>query len=158
MHPYLIPGLGYGRDSIISLVRLLSPERLDEPTSQDRFTPREILAHLADWEKILLDRMVRSLESPGTILQGIDEGELAIQNRYSETEIDEQAALFESRRNSTIEFLSDLQPEQWEAYGEHSERGRLSLYDQANLLLGHDLYHIEQLTAALIREPHPSLR
>lgn len=149
MNPYLFPGLEFGPATIERLIGLIPQNRLDDPLDPGRFGPREIVAHLADWEPILLQRMRTSRETPGATIQAHDEGKLAEDHGYKATDPIEQAASYRMRRAETIAWLRTLGPEDWGKHGVHTERGRQTVYDQANLLLGHDLYHIEQLSAYL---------
>lgn len=145
MNPYLFPSLDKGPIVIERLLGRIAPDQMDRPTHPDRFTPREVVAHLADWEPILLGRMKAAIESPGSSIEGIDEGERAIELNYSALEWKSEVKAYADRRNETIAWLRGLKEDDWAKYVVHSERGRQSVYDQANLLLGHDLYHIEQL-------------
>lgn len=149
MNPYLFPGLGFGPVTIERLIGLIPESRMDEPLGPGRFGPREIVAHLADWEPILLERMRASRDTPGATIEAYDEGELAEKHGYRSSDPREQAALYRKRREGTIAWLKSLSAEDWDKHGVHTERGRQTVYDQANMLLGHDLYHIEQLSAYL---------
>jgi hypothetical protein len=149
MNVYLLPGLKTGPVVLERLIRLISPDRLDTPLEADRFTPREIIAHLADWEPIMMARVQQALDNPGSTVQAWDEGEMAIQNRYSETNIDEQLMKYAAHRAETISLLEKLNADQLKRTIVHPERGSMTVDDQASLLLGHDAYHIEQLSAYL---------
>jgi hypothetical protein len=113
--------------------------------SADRFTPREVIAHLADWEPIMLGRMQTALASPGASIEAFDEAQMAVDNVYLNLDPREQLHLFVQRRADTARWLRALPPDVWSQAVLHPERGLQTIEDQANLLLGHDLYHIEQL-------------
>jgi hypothetical protein len=149
MNPYLMPTIEFGPLTVRRLVELIPAHRRDERLIPERFTPREIIAHLADWEPILLQRMKTAYETPGTTIEVYDEEEMARLNRYDLKDPLEQAELFIKHRCVTADFLRNLQPDDWKKTVWHPERGVLSIEDQANLLIGHDLYHIEQLSAYL---------
>ncbi len=150
MNVYLLPGLKTGPMVLERLIRLIGPDRLDTPLEADRFTPREIIAHLADWEPIMMSRIQQALDNPGSTVQVWDEGEMAIQNRYSDTNIDEQLMKYAAHRAETIALLEKLNADQLKRTIVHPERGAMTVDDQACLLLGHDAYHIEQLSAYLV--------
>lgn len=145
MNPYLTISIEIGPDVIGRLAVMIPRERWDSPSDVDRFTPREVVAHLADWEPEFLARMKLARTSPGSSVQAYDEGEWAIEHRYAEKDLHEQLALFRSRRHDTAEFIRSLQPEEFELHVLHPQGGRRSISDMANMLFGHDLYHIEQL-------------
>jgi hypothetical protein len=150
MNPYLIPGLRSGPVVVRVLVTRLPEGVLDLPTAPERFTPREIVAHLADWEPILLERMRACAQDPGTAILTYDEGQMAEEKRYRDWEVEEALENWERDRAATADFLQNLPADTFAGgYGDHPQWGRLTLSDQANMLLGHDLYHVEQLTTAL---------
>ena len=45
--------------------------------------------------------------------------------------------------------MRGLPESDWEKTAEHPERGAISVRDQAGMLIGHDMYHIEQLSGLL---------
>jgi hypothetical protein len=148
MNPYLFNTLEFGPRTIEWLMERIEPHLLDKPTKPGRFSPREVVAHMADWEPILRGRMQKCLEKSGSEIKGIDEGKRAAEQKYAESDWREQARLFMERRHETAQWLRGLKESDWEKFVVHNERGKQTLYDQANMLLGHDLYHIEQLLDA----------
>jgi DinB family protein len=58
-------------------------------------------------------------------------------------------ALFRLLRSSNLQFLEQLAPEQWECFGIHAERGRITLRDLATHMAGHNLNHTEQIRKLL---------
>lgn len=149
MQPYLFPSLPVGPIAVRKLMERIEASALDRPTAPGRFTPREVAAHLADWEPILLARMRQAHDDPESTILGIDEGEMAIANGYSSKDWRSELEAWAASRAETIAWLRTVGDDAWSRFVVHNERGRQSLYDQANLLLGHDLYHIEQLCAVL---------
>lgn len=149
MHAYLFPGLQAGPLTIRNLIRKIPADRMDRPTHPGRFTPREIVAHLSDWEPISRGRMQTAVATPGVGVPGIDELERAKEQGYGGWNPIEQADNFIQRRSETIAFLKGIGSDDWKSVAVHSERGAMSVYDYANMELGHDLYHITQLCAVL---------
>jgi hypothetical protein len=148
-NPYLIPGLESGPTIVERLVAAVPADHWDVPTAQDRFTPREVIAHLADWEPELLKRMQTAKSSPGAEVKAYDEGAWAVEHGYGSSDPKEQAALFRSRRSQTVAWLKALDPEDWKLTFLHPEQGIKTIYDLACMMLGHDLYHVEQLSGVV---------
>lgn len=132
---------------------MIPADRLDIPTHPDRFTPRQVMAHLADWEPISRGRMKTAIATPGATVPDLDEGAIAIEKKYSEWDPIETSEEFIRRRDETIRFLQGLSDDEWTKIAVHSRRGAMTVYDYANLELGHDLYHIAQLCTALAAVP-----
>lgn len=149
MNPYLTNVLPHSPEILKRLILKIDSSKLDIPTYPGRFSVREVVAHLAEWEPILLERMQKALLESGSQVRGRDEGEMAVAGRYSETDIDERLNAFSESRSRTVDFLKSVKPDEWERFVVHSERDKQTLYDQANLLLGHDIYHLEQVSAVL---------
>ncbi len=146
MNSYLVPGLQSSPTIFRALFREVSDERLDQPTAPGRFTPREVIAHLADWEPILRDERMRDvLEQPGRTVAAYDEGEIAERNRYRESDPEASLQTFAAERAKTVAFVQGLTEAQMDTPMIHPERGTMTIRDLANTMLGHDLYHIEQL-------------
>ncbi|MDX2064330.1 MAG: DinB family protein [Fimbriimonadaceae bacterium] len=112
----------------------------------ERFNLIEAVSHLADWESILLDRMQQTLEHPGSTVEAYDEGERAIAKQYATRDIRHELSVFANRRRDTVSFLETLTPEQLALTSVHPERGVMSIEDQANTMLGHDVYHLEHVS------------
>jgi hypothetical protein len=140
---YLLKTLDFGPIVLERIVAQVPASRLDERSDPDRFTIREVAAHLADWEPILRGRFQQMLDEPGSFLEPRDEGQLAIDNRYSELDVAESLRRFMDERAVTSGMLRGLAPEQWEKFGVHREVGHMTVSDLANMMLGHDMYHLE---------------
>lgn len=149
MNPYLLPVLDFGPLTLQRLLTKIEPHRMDESLSPDRFTPREAIAHLADWEPILRGRLETAVNTPGATIAAYDEGARAEEMGYRSWNVSESAGKFLAERRKTQAWLKTLKPEDWDKSVVHPERGVLTVRDLANMLLGHDLYHIEHLTQYL---------
>lgn len=145
MHAYQIPGLTFGPKILRRLVEQIPEARWDEPSPGDRFSPREVIAHLADWEPIMLGRLKTGVANPGGEVQVFDEGERAVERGYRKSDMHAELEKYERARADTVLYVQGLSSEQLQHRFLHPERGEMSVDDQANMLLGHDLYHIEQL-------------
>ena len=149
MNAYLPIAIEFGPAVVARLLTQLPDESLDRRIDPERFTPREVVAHLADWEPIMRERIGIALNSPGAQIPAFDEGQMAIDNNYAGSDPQEQVELFLEERKVTAELIRSLSGDEWDRVAHHPERGPQSVSDLANLLLGHDLYHIEQLTSFL---------
>ena len=146
MNAYLLPGLEFGPRIVERLVAQIPASRHDEKTNPNRFTLREAIAHLADWEPILRERIERAVAQPDSPVEGMDEEVRAQDQNYRSWDMARSLEIFVQERAKTIAYLRGLSPEDWEKAIVHNEKGRQTVADQANQLLGHDLYHIDHLT------------
>ena len=119
----------------------------DRRPDPDRFTLREMAAHLADWEDVFLGRLTQTRDEDNATLRGLDEGQVAIDNDYAHADPQECLTRYEVGRQKIVAFLRGLSPEQWGRVGTHTEIGPISLEAQAVLIAVHDGYHRQQALA-----------
>ncbi len=148
VNPYLFSALEQTPELTTALFGRIPAESWDRPTHQDRFTPREVVAHLADWEPILLDRVRLCVESPGATIIPYDEVQMALEHDYASKDPQAEMERFVKARAETILYLKSLRGSDWALSGQHPERGILSVSDLANMLVCHDVYHLHQLSGA----------
>ena len=148
-NPYLFLGLSAGPTIVRRIVSQIPASEHDSVSDPQRFTLREAVAHVADWETIDLARIKQIIENPGCTITPFDETERSVEQNYNSTEVKDQLDLYASRRSTLIAFLESFAPETWSLQGFHPEKGILTVYDMANLVLAHDTYHIEHFTQFL---------
>ena len=115
----------------------------------DRFSLREVAAHLADWDGIFHTRIHRILHEEHPALEDLDEGLIAIERKYAESDPIASLLRFQKERQKLIAMLTALTEEQWGRTGFKEMVGDLSVEQMAVLILGHDGYHAEQFARYL---------
>ncbi len=119
--------------------------RWDARPDPERFTLREIVAHLADWNPIFLARIERTLKEDLPILPDMDESQMAIDRDYAHADPHACLARFRTDRANMVVFLSGLMDADWTRVGVREPHGPISLERQAVMVLSHDSYHLEQI-------------
>lgn len=144
---YLLAALAASPDVYDRLLKDVPAEDTvwDVRPDPDRFTIREAVAHMADWEEVFLDRLTRTREQDEPTLQGYDEGQFAIDRDYAHQGARPNLTRFREGREKIVAFFHSLQPEEWERIGHHTEVGPISLEAHGVLILGHDGYHAQQV-------------
>lgn len=122
-----------------------SDDEADFRPDSTRFTLREVVAHLADWDAIFLERLSRTRDEHEPLLPNIDEGRLALDNEYSKSDLTEQLRLFGECRARLAAFARELTSEKWQRNCQHQRVGRLTLEGLALLIPLHDAYHLRQV-------------
>ena len=146
MKGYLFPALSMSPTLLAGFIKRIPASRLDERLDPDRFTPREVIAHMSDWEPIMQERMATAVRAPGSEIIGIDEWERGLAVGYSTTDVDVSITEFEAARTQTIDWLKSLSDKDLSATFNHSELGPMTVREYATNMLGHDVYHMEQLS------------
>src|SRR5689334_15273409 len=103
---YLLHGLGATPVVVDRLLREATPDDYDRRPDPERFTLREVLAHLADWEPIWLERLRKLRTESQPALPSYDEGQLAIDHDYAHADVNEQQARFRDGRAALLRFLA----------------------------------------------------
>jgi hypothetical protein len=66
--PYLLTALATGPEAVGLALAQVPSDRIDEALSDDRFSPREAIAHLADVESIMRARMKQAVDHPSSTI------------------------------------------------------------------------------------------
>ena len=145
LHRYLLIDLESAPDVLAKLLEGVPGSAWDMRPDPERFTLREVVAHLADWDQVFLGRMRQTRDADAPTLQGLDEGQVAVDNGYAHSDPHESLARYGANRAEIVEFLRALTPEQWPRTGSHTELGPITLEAQAALIAFHDGYHRRQV-------------
>ena len=149
MNHYLFRGLQASPKIVAAFAREVSPRRYDEKVDPDRFSFREAVAHLADWEVVFHERIRLGAQHPGATLITYEPDDRAAEHGYESADVERSAALFAERRAFTVELAHGLSQDQWSNALEHPEHGRMTIYELLNMMIGHDLDHLEHLSRYL---------
>lgn len=144
MDPYLVRALEMTPRLVENELRRGSAD-WDIRPNPDRFSMREVVAHLADWEPIMLTRIKTGVDSPGATINAYDEGQMALENNYAATDPMEQLRAWKADRAKSVDYISKLTDDDFAKLVVHPERGHMLVGDVAHMLVSHDIYHVEQL-------------
>lgn len=154
LYRYLLIDLESAPDVLGKMLETVTdPSVYDRRPDPERFTLREVLAHLADWDTVFLGRLKQTRDDENPTLQGIDEGQVARDNDYAHAGPVTSLARYKANRAELVSFLGTLSPAQWERAGNHTEIGPVTLSTQAVLIAVHDGYHRQQVVEWLGGKP-----
>jgi uncharacterized damage-inducible protein DinB len=142
---YLLKALAAQPTVLRALLANPTASAWDNRPDPERFSIREALAHLADWEPIWLERVQRIAEGNHPFLPSIDEEQLAIENDYSSAEPRESISRYTSGRAELVNYLEGLPVNAWDMEGDREFVGTLTLQQLATMALSHDGYHMRQV-------------
>lgn len=141
--PFEVLGATAGR--LRAIVRDTPPNALRRKPAPDKWSPVEIIAHLADVEIVMSWRIRSIVAHDGVPVQPFDQDEWVRNLRYAATDPAESVALFEAARTANLRLLGRVDPTHLENHGVHPERGRETVSHLIRLIAGHDLNHLAQL-------------
>lgn len=134
-------------------VKALSSADLDRHKPEG-WSPRQVIHHLADSEAQSYARLRRLVAEPlGSLIQGFDEAGWAVNKTlgYQELPIENSLAVYRSVRAASLDVIRRLTLEDLDRYGEHSERGKLTISDWLRAYSKHPRDHAGQITEALAK-------
>lgn len=136
-------------DTLARLIEGAPDETLKRPPAAGKWSVGAILAHLAEDELVSSWRYRQMIEQSGVLLPGFDQDEWARLGNYSSWEPTEALEMFRLLRAANLRMLAGLTAGEWQRFGMHAERGRITVEDLARHMAGHDMNHIEQVRRIL---------
>ena len=124
-----------------------SRKHLTQRPKPGKWSPRDILAHLADVEVLWGFRIRLVLGESGVPLIGMDQDVWA--KRYRRVDPRGALATFLALRRANIELIDGLRPADLRRWGRHTQFGRLTIARMVALLAGHDINHSRQIEGIL---------
>lgn len=113
-----------------------------------RFTLRQTMAHLADWDQVFLKRAEATLKSEPSVPDP-DSSKLAVEKRYQSLDPHDSVRRFARARYDLVRFFRILKEDEWDKSTVHPRHGTMSLEVQAVHALGHDGYHLDAITTMM---------
>ncbi len=139
-------------EQLTQIVAGIPAEKLRQRPAPDRWSAAEILAHLSEAEIATSWRYRQMIEHDGGVLTGYDQDLWETLGGYSKRDPEKSLLLFQLLREANLQLFAGLSSEQWQCYGMHTERGRMSVEDLVKLVAGHDINHVEQIRKAVAQQ------
>lgn len=124
-------------------------DQISRRPAPEKWSAREIAAHLSDTEIALSWRIRQILGTNGIAVQAFDQDAWANTFDYAHRDPSASIELYRVLRAANVALLKSVPKELWENYGVHQERGNESITHMTRLMAGHDLNHLSQVEAAL---------
>lgn len=123
----------------------LTPEQLDAHPIPGKWSIKQVLCHIADYEPVYADRMKRVIaEDDPPLLAGSPDGFVA-RLAYQQRVVDEELALIDVVRSQMARILRSLTPEDFQRTGVHSVRGPVALEKLLQQITEHIPHHLALL-------------
>ena len=138
-----IPVLTTTLDRLRAFTASLTPAQIDRSPAPNKWSIREIVAHLADCETVFCFRLRQTLAEEHAIIQPFDQERWA--NRYAAYNFDSALALFEAARNWNLRLLTTVSEDDRHRPTTHPERGTMTFWTIVETMAGHDINHLQQI-------------
>jgi hypothetical protein len=134
---------------IADLVQGLPDAKLCQRPLPDKWSVKEIIAHLAEDELVTSWRYRQMIENNGCPLASFDQDQWSRLGDYRCWNPADALDMFRLLREANLRMLRNLAAEEWDRFGVHAERGRISVRDLAQHMAGHDMNHVDQIRSIL---------
>jgi len=139
-----IPVISATADRLAALLAELGPAA-DRSPAPGKWSPREILCHLADCEVVFAYRLRQAASEPHHVIQPFDQEEWA--KVYFGYTAPAAMELFSVMRRWNLALLQALPPATFTKTLNHPERGEMTFQVIVETMAGHDLNHLKQIEA-----------
>ncbi len=132
-----------GPQKLRAAVAGMTAEQLDARPFPGKWSSKQVICHIADFEPVYVDRMKRVIaEDQPTLLAGSPD-EFVARLAYDQRDLDEEFALIEVVRSQMARILRSLSPEDFQRTGIHSVRGPVALENLLNQITDHIPHHVK---------------
>ncbi len=128
---------------IANKLQMIGPEKASEPPAPGKWSPAEIVCHLADCEIAFAFRLRQTLAEDHHILQPFDQEKWAA--TYQGINAKDALAAFSAFRKWNLQLIAKALPASASKPVTHPERGAMTFQTIVETMAGHDLNHLSQL-------------
>lgn len=152
-HAELIAEYLAGPKLLRHAVEKLTDEQLDARPIPQRWSTRQVVCHIADFEPIYADRMKRVIAEDTPSFFGGDPDVFAAGLAYKDRRVEEELRLIEVTRQQMARILNTLSSESFQRTGRHAEDGLIDLQTLLLRITQHLPHHVK-----FINEKREALR
>ena len=131
--------------TLADIVRQHSATVLRTRPFEGKWTPNEVIGHLADGEWVYGYRLRLILCEDSPAILGTNQDAWVAGQRHNEREPSELVEMFRTLRQFNLALWTRTSPADSKRTGQHNERGPESLALMFRMLAGHDLSHLDQI-------------
>ena len=143
--PELLQRFKRGPELLATLLTGAAGREFDYSPAPDKWSIRQIMAHMVDSEMMGAGRMRRLIAEDNAQMQLWDQNAWATRLDYAKRKPSECLVTFRILRKENYDLLQGLPTEIYERASEHPKRGRMTLYDVLKLYTDHAEKHADQI-------------
>ena len=121
----------------------MKPEQLTARPVAGKWSTLEVVAHIADFDPILADRVKRIVALENPPLTGADENRFAAALAYHDRDPEEELAIIERTRSQLARILRKQADAVLQRTGVHNERGPVTLERMLTAAGRHIPHHVQ---------------
>jgi hypothetical protein len=143
--PALLERFRRGPEVLATVLAGVSAEEEDFVTALEKWSIRQIVAHLADAELVGAHRFRQVIAEDNPTLIAFDQDAWTKNLDYARRPTQQSLGTFRRIRAENCELLKEVPPAAWERTGNHSENGPMTLHRLLEGYTGHAESHARQL-------------
>lgn len=123
----------------------MSPAQLDAAPVAGKWSTRQVICHIADFEPVYADRIKRVIAEHEPLLMSGDPDEFAAKLAYGQRDLETELRLIEVVRSHLAGILRNVSPEAFQRVGKHSRDGLLTVETLLQRITGHIPHHVKTI-------------
>lgn len=131
-----------GPQQLRAAIQGMTAQQLDATPIPGKWSTRQVVCHIADFEPVYVDRMKRVIAQDEPTFFGGDPDQFAARLAYSIRDMDEELKLIEACRTHMARILTSLPQADFARRGNHSENGPMTLEKLLSNISGHIPHHL----------------
>lgn len=131
-----------GPSQLRTMLTGVNAEQLNARPIPGRWSIREVVCHISDYEPVYADRMKRVIAEDQPLLLAGSPDDFVARLAYGHRDLDEELKLIEIVRRQMARILRSLQPEDFQRTGNHSVRGPVTLEKLLQQITDHIPHHL----------------
>ena len=150
----LIREYAAGAEQLSCAIEGMADEQLNATPIPGKWSTRQVVCHLADFELVYADRLKRVIAENEPTFFGGDPDLFAARLAYDRRVVAEELQLIQTVRVHVVRLLRSLRAADFERTGQHSEAGWMTLATLLQQITSHIPHHvqfIEEKRQALLR-------
>ena len=144
-HAVLIAEYLAGPAALRQAIAGMTPAQLDATPIPDKWSTRQVICHIADFEPVYADRIKRVIAEDEPLLMSGNPDQFAAKLAYKQRDLDTELQLIEVVRQHLASILRTLAAETFQRAGKHSLDGLLTIETLLTRITGHIPHHIQTI-------------
>lgn len=138
-----------GPDLLKAAIAGVREDQFDQTPVPGKWSIRQIVCHIADFEPVFADRMKRILVEDNPTMFGGDPDVFAAGLHYEKRGVEDELALIFAVRRQLAVILRNTDIEDFQRTGVHSESGPLTLETLLERITRHIPHHVKFIEAKI---------
>ena len=139
----LIDEYAVGPQKLRGAIAGMTPEQIDAAPVPGKWSTRQIICHLADFEPVYADRIKHVIAEDQPTFAGGFHQQFAEHLAYDQRDIEEELTMIEITRSQMARILRTLSPEAFGRTGIHSIEGPMTLRTLLERITNHIPHHAQ---------------